>query len=142
MRRRARSDGRQLGGGGAGGWRRDTLSINLDTGPLSGMLDVSAFAGSDVRISFDWIVPESFTGPAHAQLDDVAVIGCGDGIVQAGEQCDDGNVAPGDGCGATCTVEQCFTCTGSRRCASPRPGPHARTATPARPGTTVPPEYV
>jgi cysteine-rich repeat protein len=34
----------------------------------------------------------------------VAQPGCGDGIVEAGEQCDDGpgNGAPGDGCSATC----------------------------------------
>jgi cysteine-rich repeat protein len=31
--------------------------------------------------------------------------GCGDGIVQAGEQCDDFNSAPGDGCSDTCQFE-------------------------------------
>src|SRR6185295_8514255 len=31
--------------------------------------------------------------------------GCGDGILQAGEQCDDGNLKDGDGCSATCTLE-------------------------------------
>lgn len=30
---------------------------------------------------------------------------CGDGAVNAGEQCDDGGTAPGDGCSATCTIE-------------------------------------
>jgi len=30
---------------------------------------------------------------------------CGDGIVQAPEQCDDGNVLDGDGCSSTCTIE-------------------------------------
>ena len=30
---------------------------------------------------------------------------CGDGIVGAGEQCDDGNTTAGDGCSATCTIE-------------------------------------
>ena len=30
---------------------------------------------------------------------------CGDGIVTAPEQCDDGNTTPGDGCGATCQRE-------------------------------------
>ena len=30
---------------------------------------------------------------------------CGDGIVQAPEQCDDNNLANGDGCSATCTIE-------------------------------------
>ena len=31
---------------------------------------------------------------------------CGDGHLDSGEQCDDGNTTSGDGCSATCTVEQ------------------------------------
>src|SRR5512138_941673 len=31
--------------------------------------------------------------------------GCGDGVVDPGEECDDGNLASGDGCSATCSVE-------------------------------------
>jgi cysteine-rich repeat protein len=30
---------------------------------------------------------------------------CGDGVQDAGEQCDDGNAVSGDGCSATCTLE-------------------------------------
>lgn len=30
---------------------------------------------------------------------------CGDGVVTGGEQCDDGNLAAGDGCGTTCQLE-------------------------------------
>jgi len=40
------------------------------------------------------------------------IIECGDGILQQGEQCDDGNVRKNDGCSATCTVEEGFACTG------------------------------
>jgi fibro-slime domain-containing protein len=37
--------------------------------------------------------------------------GCGDGLIQIGEVCDDGNSEPGDGCSADCaTVEQDFAC--------------------------------
>ena len=36
---------------------------------------------------------------------------CGDGILNSGESCDDGNTADGDGCSADCkTVEQGWTC--------------------------------
>jgi cysteine-rich repeat protein len=35
---------------------------------------------------------------------------CGDGVVQTGEQCDDGDIVPDDGCSMTCTVEPGFTC--------------------------------
>ncbi|MDC0717342.1 DUF4215 domain-containing protein [Nannocystis bainbridge] len=46
-------------------------------------------------------------------LDDVCIVGveepppavCGDGVIAAGEGCDDGNSEDGDGCSATCTVE-------------------------------------
>jgi cysteine-rich repeat protein len=31
---------------------------------------------------------------------------CGDGVLEGDEACDDGNTADGDGCSATCTVEQ------------------------------------
>ena len=36
--------------------------------------------------------------------------GCGDGINQPPEQCDDGNVLPGDGCNGVCQVEPNWTC--------------------------------
>jgi len=38
---------------------------------------------------------------------------CGDGSVDAGETCDDGNDADGDGCAANCTLEECFACAGA-----------------------------
>jgi cysteine-rich repeat protein len=34
---------------------------------------------------------------------------CGNGIVETGEQCDDGNTTSGDGCSSTCTTEQTVT---------------------------------
>lgn len=36
---------------------------------------------------------------------------CGDGIIAADEECDDGNVVPTDGCDALCVVEAGFACT-------------------------------
>ena len=36
---------------------------------------------------------------------------CGDGILEAGEECDDQNVANGDGCSSTCAEEAYYTCT-------------------------------
>ncbi|MEM9861671.1 MAG: DUF4215 domain-containing protein, partial [Myxococcota bacterium] len=38
--------------------------------------------------------------------------GCGDGIVDVGEACDDGNIDNFDGCDAACEVEDGFLCTG------------------------------
>lgn len=53
----------------------DTLvGTNSDTGPLSGMLNLSPFAGLDARVSFNWLIPDSFSGPANFQLDNVAIV--------------------------------------------------------------------
>lgn len=38
---------------------------------------------------------------------------CGNGTVEIGEVCDDMNTMAGDGCSATCTVEQGYGCTGT-----------------------------
>jgi cysteine-rich repeat protein len=37
---------------------------------------------------------------------------CGDGVVDPGEACDDGNRLDADGCDALCRVEPCFECAG------------------------------
>ena len=37
---------------------------------------------------------------------------CGDGLVTTGEGCDDGNLAPEDGCSVVCTVEEGWACVG------------------------------
>jgi hypothetical protein len=49
------------------------LTMIHDTGNLSGLVDVSAFAGSPVRVAFEWVVPQTLTGPAFFQLDNVVV---------------------------------------------------------------------
>jgi cysteine-rich repeat protein len=35
---------------------------------------------------------------------------CGNGVVEPGEQCDDGNTDNGDGCSSTCQLEQPVSC--------------------------------
>ena len=54
-------------------------TLNLDTGSLSGSIDLSPFNGQNVRISFDAFVPENFTGPAFFQLDNVQ-LSAGSGV--------------------------------------------------------------
>jgi cysteine-rich repeat protein len=46
---------------------------------------------------------------------------CGDGTLDPGEQCDDGNTISGDECSAQCQVESCFTCVGQPSVCSPAP---------------------
>jgi len=38
---------------------------------------------------------------------------CGDGQLDQGEACDDGNSSDGDGCSASCAVEEGYRCTGA-----------------------------
>lgn len=45
------------------------------------------------------------TSPPYQLKVNVLAPGCGDGTQQAPEECDDGNVAAGDGCSPTCTFE-------------------------------------
>lgn len=46
-------------------------TTNLDTGNLQGSVDLSAFMGQNVRLSFDFFIPDNFSGPAFFQLDNV-----------------------------------------------------------------------
>ncbi len=53
-------------------------------------------------------------GPSSVLLDAVtlrdASAGCGNGVVDDGETCDDGGIFGGDGCSATCQLEPAWTC--------------------------------
>jgi cysteine-rich repeat protein len=42
----------------------------------------------------------------------VPILDCGNGFIEAGEECDDASTTPGDGCSADCQVEAGFECTG------------------------------
>ncbi len=48
------------------------------------------------------------------------VVQCGNGTREMGEECDDGNVMPGDGCSASCRIERPLggTCTQGDQCRS------------------------
>ena len=41
---------------------------------------------------------------------------CGNGVVDDGEECDDGNTDSGDGCSSTCVLEQGACCTADNAC--------------------------
>lgn len=47
-----------------------------------------------------------------------AIPGCGDGALDPGESCDDGNDTAGDGC-TSCAVDACYMCTGTVCMAKP-----------------------
>lgn len=49
---------------------------SFDSSPLvdDQLVDISSVANQPVRIKFQWIVPEDYTGPASAYLDDVRLV--------------------------------------------------------------------
>lgn len=58
--------------------------------------------------------PTSFLPITAALMADLGwTVPCGDGAVDSGEACDDGNNLDGDGCSESCMVEPCQTCAGS-----------------------------
>lgn len=48
-------------------------STNLDSGPLTAVLDLSGYAGQSVRLAFDAQVPERFAGMGLLQFDNVVL---------------------------------------------------------------------
>lgn len=52
-----------------------TNGASTPGGPINDqVIDISAVANQNIRIKFEWLVPEDFTGPAQAYLDDVALV--------------------------------------------------------------------
>jgi len=80
----------------------------VQTTPVEGCDDGNANSGDGC--SSICAVEAGFTCPTPGQPCEHAVTMCGDGIVQAGEDCDDGD-AGGDGCDAMCKVEVGYECT-------------------------------
>jgi len=82
-------------------WRE--VDLDVDAQALDGSLKIDFRLGSDQGLEFggwnldDFCVMAQGTGPVQAV--------CGNGRVETGEACDDSNVAPDDGCSATCQLE-------------------------------------
>jgi cysteine-rich repeat protein len=77
----------------------DILAVS---GSTDSVYDVTAggdFTGDPAFATGLTIDPE-FAGMAH-------FAGCGDGILDGGEACDDGNVVDGDGCNSSCRIRLC-----------------------------------
>lgn len=64
-------------GGGAALFSQDVFTADiaiptlLDTGDLHGNVDLSSLTGQNIRLIFEWEIPENFTGPGFFQLDNV-----------------------------------------------------------------------
>lgn len=64
-------------------------------------------------INGDGTVTRADLTSAKQSLRRLLTASCGNGAVEAAEQCDDGNTANGDGCSAQCSTEDGYTCSGA-----------------------------
>lgn len=115
----------------------DEFGVLLNLNPLAGQPAFTAISGGDpaawvqseinlsgiaepgdtVRLRIDFGIDDC-NGSVGWYVDDVEVyscaseasVVCGDGLVEGVEQCDDGDTSDGDGCSASCTVEDGWTC--------------------------------
>jgi fibro-slime domain-containing protein len=98
----------------------DTLSHDLDDVPMHGSSRFSQLAALSLLLALaacgsDIVDPKPDGGGGPSQPDastdggtdagPVDPLDCGNGTLQAGEGCDDGNVNDGDGCSSVCSVE-------------------------------------
>jgi formylglycine-generating enzyme len=74
-----------------------TAPISSGTAP-DGATSNSATSNGTASAS---AMPDATTAPVNE---------CGNGVIDDGERCDDGNDAPGDGCNATCRFEKGWDC--------------------------------
>jgi cysteine-rich repeat protein len=68
---------------------------------VSGTLEGVAFGEVDAAGN----PPCTWDGSFQAMIYNPLPAGCGNGIPEQGESCDDGNTFPGDGCSASCMME-------------------------------------
>ena len=52
----------------------NNTSTSLDTGAQSSTFDLSAYAGSTIRVKVLATIPQNFTGPAHMQVDNFSLL--------------------------------------------------------------------
>ncbi len=99
----------------------DDFDIVVEVGKNAALIksfDVSVSGGSieltiTNNVFFAEIAAVEILGPGQPYLGQgTEEPPCGDGIIDAGETCDDGDMQDGDGCSSVCQVESGWTCDG------------------------------
>ena len=94
----------------------DTVMVTLtevSPGVFEGTIPTAGVTGGGaLGVNVADIIQLTYADTAPVtNLDDTAVvIGCGDGIVNLAEACDDGGTAALDGCDASCAIESGYSC--------------------------------
>lgn len=93
----------------------DTLDVGDTTGPTSistSTLGETTDATADATADTGTAAADTGTTAADTDVDSDSITSspgtCGDGSIDVGEQCDDGNGADGDGCSADCGIAHCL----------------------------------
>jgi len=82
--------------GGSNQWVDHVFSVSVNNGDEVVVAGTPAQAGTYARV--DYLEFTSTSAPPAPV--------CGNGVLESGEQCDDGNTVSGDGCSSTCQTEQ------------------------------------
>jgi cysteine-rich repeat protein len=111
-----------------GAFPNETSAVEVDTLGLGGGYGsavyriTATFAGSASSLALDFSANTQEGNDERWGIDNVTVdlSVCGNGIIEAGEQCDDGDTDGSDGCSATCRVETCYDCTNEPSVCAPQ----------------------
>ncbi len=82
------------------------------TPPPSALGEMTSPPGDDggPRGMFTGAGDDSGSDGGCASCSDATLGFCGDGVIEMGETCDDGNSVPSDGCSGICQIERGYTC--------------------------------
>lgn len=103
------------GGEGGGSTVSGTITpmVSAGGGDTPAGEDAALPKGGDASVTDPHAVDASLPVSQDASMNDspaVSVARCGDGMVDKGEQCDDGNAESDDGCSLACVVESGYAC--------------------------------
>jgi cysteine-rich repeat protein len=92
-----------------------TLGTVNSTGPTTATVTYTPVANFTGPVSFTYTATDgtATSAPGTIAITVNNVVVCNDGLVEAPEQCDDQGNGAGDGCSATCTTEQGWSCVGA-----------------------------
>lgn len=91
-----------------------TADADYSAAPLTSVQDAAAVGTPSVSVesATELHTSSATSAPPDQTSPNVTIPGCGDGLIGALEQCDDGNDESGDGCSRLCRVELGSKCAG------------------------------
>lgn len=98
---------------------RSTANICIGNFPSQLCCEAQTLVGDPTYDGFGWtgsLSDNAFFLVTHCgpyETFSVVANHCGNGVIDPGEGCEDGNDVAGDGCDPTCRVEPCYVCSGN-----------------------------